>query len=221
MWITGRYKSMKTLYIVGTAGSARDCANYALDAGFLLGAFVEQDDRIEVPELMIRGERVPVIAETAFLAGLRPGSKPAVLVPIGMPAILERVVGKYEGLCEFPNLIHPSALIADTSVTMGHGNIIGPNCVLTTSIAIGDFNFMNIGVTLGHDVRAGSFNIFNPKASVSGNVHIGNGNTFGANSSVLQGLRVGDRNTLGMGGALLKDAGDGGVFLGVPARQIS
>lgn len=212
---------MENLYIVGTAGSARDCANYAMDAGFQVAAFVERNDCIKESNLMIRDILIPVVSEATFLASLCSGNKQNVLIPIGMPAVMERVWQKYKDICEFPNLIHPSAIIADTSVELGCGNIIGPNCVITTHVSMGNFNYMNIGVTIGHDVVMGSFNVFNPKAAISGCVSVGDGNTFGVNSSVLQGLKIGNHNTLGMNSALVKDAADNGMYLGVPARQIS
>lgn len=209
------------LYIIGTQGSARDVANYVLDTGqYDLSGFVELDEHTRPGQTVtIRNTAYPQISESVFIEQARV-QRPNLVVPIGHPAVLATLSARYASICHFPNIIHPTTLLCDTSVAFGQGNIIGPGCVLTTNITLGDFNFLNIGVSIGHDTRLGSHNVLNPKASVSGGVTIGNRNLLGANSSVLQGSTIGDETTVSIGSTLIKDALDGGVYIGVPARRI-
>lgn len=208
------------LYIVGSAGSARECANYALDAGFQLGGFIVPDaEQQQVSQVVIRSVAYPTIAESEFLGRITENDPPCVLLPLGFPDVLRKVSEKYLGKCQFPNLIHPTALLADDSIVCGQGNIIGPNCVLTTHVTLGDFNYLNIGISMGHDVVVGSYNVFYPKVSISGNVQIGDSNSFGVNAAIMQGLRIGDKNMIGMSSAVIKDIDNGRSVIGVPARQ--
>lgn len=208
------------LYIVGSAGSARECANYALDAGFQLGGFVVPDaEQQQVLQVVIRSVAYPTLAESEFLGRITENDPPCVLLPLGFPDVLRKVSEKYLGKCQFPNLIHPTALLADDSIVCGQGNIIGPNCVLTTHVTLGDFNYLNLGVSVAHDVVMGSYNVFYPKVSVSGAVHIGDANVFGTNSALIQGITIGNHNKIGMASAVIKDMSDDTSVLGVPARQ--
>lgn len=119
----------------------------------------------------------------------------------------------------FPNLIDPSFRIGDKlTFSIGQGNIIKSNCIVTCNIFIGNFNILNGFITIGHDVKIGNFNQLMPGVKVSGEVIIGNYNLFGAMSFIKQQLKIGDHITLSPLSALLTKPKDGGTYIGNPAK---
>lgn len=209
------------LYIVGISGLGREVANYILDIPDChIAGFVDQDIDTLPETVKIRNKDYPVYRETAFLdMAKRAEMRPAVVLGVGFPQIRQKVAEKYKIYCRFPNVIHPSVILCDTSIKMGEGNIITPNCIITTSIDMGNFNLLNWAVTVGHDVVIGDYNVFNPGVAVSGNVEIGSCNLFGVHSCIRQGIKIGSNNILGMGGVLLKEMGNGQTWVGVPAKM--
>lgn len=208
------------LYIVGISGLGREVANYVLDIpSYRIAGFVDQDIDTLPASISIREKEYPVYRESVFLELAKAfETRPAVVLGLGFPEVRKKVAEKYRDYCCFPNIIHPSVILCDTSNKWGEGNIFAPNCVFTTSVCIGDFNYFNLAVTVGHNTVVGDFNVFNPGVAVSGNVVIGNTNLFGVHSCIRQGIRIGSNNILGMGGVLLKDMSDWQTWVGVPAK---
>lgn len=208
------------IYIVGISGLGREVVNYVLDIkDYHIAGFVDQDVDTLPAVLTVRDKEYPVYKESAFLdmAG-KSSLRPAVVLGLGFPEVRKKVADKYRKYCCFPNIIHPTAILADTSDTFGEGNIVAPNCIFTTSINCGNFNLFNLAVTVGHDTAIGDYNVFNPGVAVSGSVTIGNCNLFGVHSAIRQGVCIGSDNILGMGGVLLKDMGHHETWMGVPAK---
>lgn len=208
------------VYIVGISGLGREVANYILDVpDYHIAGFVDQDADGLPKTVSIRDKDYPVYRESVFLAMAGAASdRPEVVLGLGFPEVRKKVAEKYRAYCCFPNIVHPSVVLGDTSNHWGEGNVFAPNCVFTTSVCIGDFNYFNLAVTVGHDSVVGDYNVFNPGVAVSGNVLIGNTNLFGVHSGIRQGVRIGSNNVLGMGGILLKDMPDGQVWMGIPAK---
>lgn len=143
-----------------------------------------------------------------------------IVLAFGSPNTVRAIRNKIKNQhISFPNLIHPSFFIGDTSTFfIGEGNIIQRNCAVTTSVTIGNFNLLNGSVGFGHDATIGDFNTFMPGCNVSGEVTIGNENLFGAMSFVKQGIRIGNNITLGPLSPLLIKPKDGCTYIGNPAK---
>lgn len=123
-------------------------------------------------------------------------------------------------LLHFPNIIHPSAVLLDKeTLTLGQGNIIHPQCMLSCNVSLGDFNFLNYAVTVGHDVKMGHFNALMPMVNISGNVTVGNETFWGLKSAIAQQLRAGDRCKVGAGAILLDNAENDSFYVSIPARK--
>ena len=120
---------------------------------------------------------------------------------------------------QFPNLIHPSALIRQ-DIKTGKGNIICSYSTMSCNVTIGDFNFFNSYYSVGHDAQIGSYNVFGPKAIISGNVTIGSDNFFGLNSSVLEGKSIGNNNRIGACSFIMRNVKDDCFYFGVPAKRM-
>lgn len=213
---------MHGVYIVGASGLAKEVANYVLDTHYSIIAFVEKDEVKDADFLQIRDKLYPVIQESAFFYSLsKEKERPKVVIAVGFPVLRHKLHLFYKKFCDFPNIIHPKAILCDTSIKLGSGNIIAPGCILTTSVIIGDFNLVNLSTTIGHDVMLGNYNVLNPLVAISGQVHIGDGNLVGCNAAIRQGVNIGDHNTIGMGAVVLKNVENDLILVGIPAKVLN
>lgn len=120
----------------------------------------------------------------------------------------------------FPNLIDPSVFLVDPQTfTIGIGNIIQNDCMISCDVKIGNFNLINDHVVVGHDNIIGDFNGLMPGAHLSGGITIGNNNLLGAASVVLQCQTIGNGVTLGANSVLMTHPRDNSTYIGVPARR--
>ena len=120
----------------------------------------------------------------------------------------------------FPNLIDPSLFLVDPNTfTIGEGNIIQNDCMISCDVTMGDFNIINDHVVVGHDNNIGSFNGLMPGAHLSGGITIGDSNLLGVASVVLQGMTIGNGVTLGANSVLMTQPRDNSTYLGVPAMK--
>jgi sugar O-acyltransferase (sialic acid O-acetyltransferase NeuD family) len=121
---------------------------------------------------------------------------------------------------EFSNLIHPNAYVSKT-VRLGKGNYIGSGAVIGPRVSLGNFNYINRGASVGHETVLKSFNHVGPGAVICGRCDIGSKNYFGAGCVVRDNLIIKDNIKIGMAAALVKDAAEAGVYVGVPAKYLS
>ena len=144
-------------------------------------------------------------------------------IALGEPHLRQRVAAQYAAVpgLTYPNLIDPSVDYDPSLITMGTGNVIHRNVVMTFNIAMGDFNFLNKCAIIGHDTKIGSFNTINPAASVLSNVRMGDGCLIGAGARVMPKVRIADRTTVGASALLRHDVDEPGhVFVGIPATKL-
>lgn len=120
---------------------------------------------------------------------------------------------------DFPNLIHPTTTLYP-GCTLGIGNVIAINTILSSDVAIGDFNFFNGLISVGHDAIIGNYNSMMPRVQISGNVFIGDFNSFGMSAAVLQGKKIGDNNEIFSFTFLTKSIKDNRKYFGIPGRRI-
>ena len=135
----------------------------------------------------------------------------------GIPCLRAKLAKIYAG-ARWLGMIHNTSILAD--VTLGYGNVVFPNVVMTSNVTIGNLNFFNAGSTIGHDVTIGNYNVINSGATISGHVTIGNGVLIGTGARVLAGAHVGDGAIVGAGSVAIKDVKPGETVFGVPARKI-
>lgn len=147
----------------------------------------------------------------------------AVVIAIADPLTVQKVAeGIRNELIDFPNLIAPGTVFLDAeSVTMGKGNIICSQCLVSCHIEIGNFNIFNGSTSIGHDCRIGDYNVVMPSVNISGNVTMGNANFLGVKSVVLQMLMIGNRVRLGVSSVLMRNANDGTSYFGNPAELMN
>lgn len=83
----------------------------------------------------------------------------------------------------FPNIIHPSAIISE-NVILGCGIQIFANAFIGPNVSIGDGCVINNGSIVSHDSETGKFCFVAPGAVIAGNVSVGDYVVLGINSSV-------------------------------------
>lgn len=210
----------RDLYIVGTAGLAKEMAQLARQvdpdsqrwSGFV---FVAEDPArtgesfslgsigLSDAELLHRAERTDVV------------------IGVGHPAARRGIARRLlsNPALTFPNLVHPGVELDERLVRLGKGNALTKGVVLTCDIRIGDFNLVNWNSTIGHDAEMGSYNVINPGCSVSGRVVIGDACMLGTGCRVLETLRVASDTTIGAGAVVTRSIHSPGTYVGIPARR--
>jgi len=144
------------------------------------------------------------------------------VITIGNPQVLPKIVSGITNLnISYPNIIDPTVDFLDPeNVKMGKGNVICAKCFVSCNVEMGDFNLYNVGDGIGHDARIGNYNVIMPNVNISGGVQIGNENMLGVKSTVLQYLKIGNQVRLGANSLLMKNAKDGLLYIGTPAKKM-
>lgn len=145
----------------------------------------------------------------------------SIVIAVGSPNAIHSIVNKINNThIEFPNIIAPSVTFLDKqAVTMGQGNIVCSNCLLSCNVNIGDFNVFNGFIPIGHDTTIGNYNVFMPSVNISGGVLIGDCNFFGVQSVVLQYLKIGNNVRVGANSVMMRNGKDGILYMGNPAMK--
>jgi sugar O-acyltransferase (sialic acid O-acetyltransferase NeuD family) len=145
-----------------------------------------------------------------------------IVFSIANPIIVKNIVRNVDNLnISFPNLISPDCIFLDLqSATLGQGNLIMPQSLISCNVSIGDFNLLNCGISIGHDSKIGSFNSFMSYSKISGDVCIGDLNYFGACSLVLQKKMIGNNTLIGASSVIMRNTEDENTYLGNPAVKI-
>ena len=204
--------------VVGAGGHARETAWVAEASGFHVVGFVVSD----LTALTHRDSRERVLGDFGWLAG-HVADYDAIAVGIGTPSARVRVADAVTTLvpdCEWPTLVHPSAVVDPSVVRLERGAYVGAGVIATVGIRLGPWSCLNFGCTVGHETEIGRGSVVNPGANISGGVKIGDEVLVGSGAKVLQYLRVGERAKIGAGAVVIRDVDPDTTVVGVPARRV-
>ena len=145
----------------------------------------------------------------------------SVVIAVGSPNAIYSIINKINNPnIEFPNIVAPNVTFLDKqAVSIGKGNVICSNCLLSCNVSIGDFNIFNGYVPIGHDTAIGNYNVFMPSVNISGGVTIGDCNFFGVQSVVLQYIKIGNNVRVGANSVMMRHGKDGFLYMGNPAMK--
>ena len=202
----------KPVVIVGYSGHAYVIIDIFLNAGRLVTAYCDQEQRESNPyHLEYLGKESDVIHQLKkfdFFTG------------IGNNGIREKIHLNLSQFLGNPiNAIHPSAVIS-SSVRMGDGVMIAANATLNPLVEIGRGVICNTSTSIDHECVIGEFAHIAPGAVLCGNVKVGRKTFVGANSVIRQGVTIGENVIIGAGTVIVKDIPDGATVVGNPARNL-
>lgn len=210
---------MKTVFIVGGDGFARECYCYLqeilyggerVNFGGFLGhnGYGHAVDYKSVQHLYKGDVSDYIFQENEY-----------VVIGAAYPKLRLKI---YEELkqrnVQFFNIIGKNVYLTPT-VKIGEANVITGMSTFTADIEIGNGNVFNGHVTVGHDSKIGNFNFFGPRAQVLGDVKIGNNNMIGANGILLAHCKIGNNNKIAPLSAVYKGCRDNCYMLGNPALK--
>ena len=146
----------------------------------------------------------------------------SVVVSIGTPNIKKSVINKINNpLIDYPTLIHPSVIIADSNyVKIGLGCIICAGTIMTTNIVIGDYVVLNLLCTVGHDVVINNYCAFMPSCNISGEVTIGECVYCGTGVKIINQISIESHTIIGAGAVVARSLPSFCTAVGVPAKVI-
>lgn len=211
---------MKTLFIFGTAGHARDIAEIAAALEFK-PVFVAQNsaerDAWQGSDDAVLESDMTEATDQAFAIGVGDNRRRAAIAM------------RYRDRLTFPALIHPDTTLGrgmKEMIMSTRGTVLFPGVRVMGGCHIGDFCTLNLSATISHDCRIGDFATLAPGAHIAGNVHVGEGAWLGMGVVVNQGSeavprRIGAWATVGSGAAVVGDVPDSATHIGVPAKEAS
>lgn len=145
----------------------------------------------------------------------------AIVIAIGDPKTKAKIHNKISNSkIDYPNIIHPRAMISDDFVEIGMGNIITAGCIITCNIQIKDFVILNLMCTVGHDTTINSYASFMPSVNISGEVIIHEKVYVGTGAKIINQLEIGQNTIVGAGAVVAKSLPENCTAVGIPAKPI-
>lgn len=212
---------MKDIIIVGSGGLAKEVygvikSNDKNDTSWNVIGFISKSKK---GNEIIDG--LKVIGDDDFI--LKYKSKLSLFLAISDQSIRKLLFSRFKNLknISFPNIIHRSVFIDKDNFSIGFGNFISINTIISPTVFVGNFNILNMNCTIAHDAKIGNYCNLNPNSNISGNVIIEDKVTVGSNTVIHQGKRVLKKAIIGMGSVLTRDAKADSTYFGNPARKIN
>ena len=166
----------KPVAIVGYSGHAYVIIDIFLNAGSLVTAYCDQEEKQAIPIILIISEKKSEVIDKL--------KKFDFFACVGHNGIREKIHTQLSQFLGDPiNAIHPSAVIS-ASVKMGDGVMIAANATLNPMVEIGRGVICNTSTSIDHECIIGDFCHIAPGAVLCGNVQIGRSSFIGANSVI-------------------------------------
>lgn len=201
---------MSDLIIIGASGHAEVLADIAINSGYTIAGFLDDNERVtEILGYKVLGKVADCLNyknDCDFIIG------------IGNNTVRKRIAEEYSEL-NFVTLIHPTASIG-LSVTIDEGTVVMPMAVINSCSKVGKHSIINSGAIVEHDCQVGDFCLIAPHATLCGVVKIGNTVHMGAGSVINQTLSVCDNVMVGSGSVITKSITEAGTYVGVPAKKL-
>lgn len=200
------------IVIIGTGGVAREVTSWANSLVEITGYAAlnpKEHEAFGLPGSVFPNDLTPHIAGTDLA-----------VIAIGSPAIRRKLGGKLaDAGFRFPNLVHPSAVVAD-NVQLGEGAIICPLVNISPNVILGRLSYVNFCVGIGHDAVIGDYTQINPGVQIGGFAEIGQDVLVGSGATIREGVKIGDKATVASGSVVLGRLRGGVTVMGNPAKRM-
>jgi sugar O-acyltransferase (sialic acid O-acetyltransferase NeuD family) len=151
---------------------------------------------------------------------LEKNPRSSVIIGFSDPLLKKKVAERLDKIgARFPQIIHPSAWIADR-VQIEEGTVVYPGVCIDCDVTLGKHTTINKNATLGHDSNYGSYLTVSPGVNLGGFAEVGEGVEFGIGSTTIQRLKIGAWTKVGAGAVVTKDLPANCTAVGVPAKPI-
>lgn len=211
--------TVKDLWIAGGSGAALEvwAVLRALEeAGRAPGTF-KGFLLIEPPEFDPLGHALE--SEADFLATADPATN-LVALGIGAPRTRQRAASNFQARgFALATLVHPTAVVGP-QVLLGEGSVVMAQAVLETHARLGGLALINVHSSIAHGCVLGEACSLGPGAHLAGQVTLGDRCDLGVGAVVRPKVTLGCDIVVGAGAAVVRDHGDSGVLVGVPARPL-
>ena len=196
---------MKKLVIIGASGHGKVVADIATLLGYDNIVFL--DDNPDITECA----GFPVIGR-AEEANTIDGDK---FVAIGKAVIREKIQSSLDNVV---TLVHPSAVIS-RRVSIGKGTVVMAGAVINSDTQIGDGCIVNTCSSVDHDCVVSDYCHVAVGAHIAGTCSISSRTWIGAGATVSNNISICEDCMIGAGTVVVKDIGESGTFIGVPAKN--
>lgn len=208
-------KAMGTgIYFYGIASSyTYECLEIAHRAGLSVEGFIHNQNNDLYPK-----DLKPLYLLNQINEGARYLPVVIPLITPGFRKLLEIEILR-NGFSTFFNLVHPSAIIAE-SVKWKEGFNVNAGVLIGANTIIGKHVLVNRGASIGHDVQIEDYASLGPGCVLGGHIRICTGAFIGINATILPKVTIGANSIVGGGAVVTKDVSDNTIVAGNPARII-
>jgi UDP-perosamine 4-acetyltransferase len=208
----------RRLLILGTSGHAKMVIEVARSQGLYEPAICLGENNSH-PSNSVLG--VPTAPETDDLLRSLQSDGLLAIVAIGKNDLRRRLSTKLESMgYTLATLVASTAWVSPSS-QLGPGTVILPHAVVGADCRIGSGCIINTCASVDHDCQIASYSHVAPGSHLGGNVCIGEESMLGIGTSVIPEKRIGNKVMVGAGAVVISDIGDGGIWVGCPARALT
>ena len=201
---------MKQLVIIGASGHGKVIADIARLTGYEDICFLDDN------EALTDCASYPVAGKSGTFSDYDCDF----FIAIGNPIIRQSFSQKLESAGKrLVTLVHPNAVIG-RNVPIGDGTVVMAGAVINVSAKIGKGCIINTCASVDHDCVIENYVHIAVGAHVAGTSAIGDLTWIGAGATVSNNIRICDDCIIGAGAVVIKDIGQAGTYIGVPARMI-
>ena len=97
--------------------------------------------------------------------------------------------------CNFPNIIHPRAIV-EKSVELGEGNVILAGANIGSSVKLGNLNYINNNSLISHDCILMNNIHVAPGAVLASSIKVESDVLIGMNTTLFYGITIGASSTI-------------------------
>lgn len=195
--------------VIGAGGHGRVIGDIVTLSGDVLLGYIDDKDVSQLPSIKLLGN-----LDTAMSYK----DKASFIVGIGNNQTRKEIMEKFD--VAWYTAIHPSAVIG-SEVIIEEGSAILANAVINTGSKLGKGVIINTAATVDHDNILEDYVHISPGAHLGGAVTIGSESWIGIGASVINNIDICEKCTIGAGAVVIRSLENKGVFVGLPAKQIT